>query len=85
MAAANIELTEEQQRVLQEADGYAEGPSYVVMSKERFCFTMGIDSEEEYQKTVQAIDRGLADIAAGRKRPFRDFLDDLRAGHGVSR
>jgi predicted transcriptional regulator len=84
MAAANIELTEEQQRVLQEADGYAEGPSYVVMSKERFCFTMGIGSEEELRESLAAIERGLADIEAGRVRPLDEFLTEFKAQHGIS-
>ena len=85
MSAMNIELTAEQQRVLREGGGYAEGPSYVVMSKETYCHMMGIESGEELRDSLQSIKRGLADIAAGRSRPFREFLDDLRVGHGVSR
>jgi PHD/YefM family antitoxin component YafN of YafNO toxin-antitoxin module len=84
MAAANIELTEEQQRVLQEADGYAEGPSYVVMSKETYRRMMGIETEKELRESLAAIERGLADIDAGRVRPLDEFLTEFKARHGIS-
>ncbi len=76
MAVVNIELTEEQQQALREGCGFAAGLSYAVMSKETYCRTMGIESEADLRDSLQAIERGLADIAAGRTCPFRDVLDD---------
>ncbi len=37
--------------------------------------------EEEREDTLQAIRRGFADIAAGRVRPAREALEELRRKH----
>jgi predicted transcriptional regulator len=40
-------------------------------------------SEEEREETRAAIRQGLADIDAGRVRPFEDFDREFRAKHGI--
>ncbi len=40
-------------------------------------------SEEEREETRAAIRRGLADIDAGRVRPFEEFDREFRAKHGL--
>jgi predicted transcriptional regulator len=40
-------------------------------------------TEEERQETQQAIRQGLADIEAGRMRPFEDFDREFRKKHGL--
>ncbi len=51
--------------------------SYVVMSIELYRDMMGVGSDEELAASLKAIDEGLADIDAGRTRPFRDVLAEL--------
>ena len=51
--------------------------SYIVMSIEIFRDMMGVGSDEELAASLEAIDEGLADINAGRTRPFRDVLAEL--------
>lgn len=50
---------------------------YVVMSMQVFREMMGVGSDAEMAESLRAIDEGLADIEAGRTRPFREFLDEL--------
>jgi predicted transcriptional regulator len=38
----------------------------------------------ERQETLAAIREGLADVAAGRSRPFEDFDREFRERHGLS-
>lgn len=40
-------------------------------------------SQEERTETIQAIQRGLADIEAGRVRPVEDFDREFRQKHGL--
>jgi predicted transcriptional regulator len=40
-------------------------------------------SESEEQETVEAIQRGLADVEAGRVRPAREALAELRRKHNL--
>jgi predicted transcriptional regulator len=40
-------------------------------------------SEDEEQETVEAIRRGLADVEAGRVRPAREALAELRRKHNL--
>lgn len=37
------------------------------------------DAGEEYRQTVEAVQEGALDMAAGRMRPLRDILDETRA------
>jgi hypothetical protein len=41
-------------------------------------------SEEEREETRAAICRGLADLDAGRVRPFEEFDREFRAKHGMA-
>lgn len=49
--------------------------NYVVMSRDVFCKAFGVPDGDE---TRAAIDRGLADVRAGRVRPLEDVLRDLQ-------
>jgi predicted transcriptional regulator len=40
-------------------------------------------SEEEREETLEAIRRGFADIEAGRVRPAREALEELRKKHNL--
>jgi predicted transcriptional regulator len=40
-------------------------------------------SEEERAETIQALQRGFADIEAGRVRPAEDFVREFRQKHGL--
>ena len=40
---------------------------------------------QEYADAVEGTRRGYADVKAGRTRPAREFLDDLREKHGIPR
>ena len=57
----------------------AEGASgtYVVMSLPVFREMMGVGTDAELADSLKAIEEGLADINAGRTRPFREVLDEL--------
>jgi hypothetical protein len=39
--------------------------------------------EQEKEETLRAIQQGLADVAAGRTRPFEDFDREFRQKHGL--
>jgi hypothetical protein len=40
-------------------------------------------SEDEKSKTIRAIQQGLADVEAGRTRPFEDFDREFRLRHSL--
>jgi Arc/MetJ-type ribon-helix-helix transcriptional regulator len=37
------------------------------------------EADEEFRQTVEAVREGVADMEAGRMRPLREVLDELRA------
>ena len=41
-------------------------------------------SDEQGEETLKAIQRGFADVKAGRVRPFEDFDREFRQKHGLS-
>jgi hypothetical protein len=41
-------------------------------------------SDDQREETVEAIQQGLADVEAGRVRPFEDFDHEFRQKHGLS-
>jgi predicted transcriptional regulator len=51
--------------------------SYVVMTLKAYRELSGVGTDEELAESLRAIEEGLADIAAGRTRPFRDVLAEL--------
>jgi hypothetical protein len=40
-------------------------------------------TDEEREATLRAIGEGLADVEAGRTRPFEEFDHEFRAKHGL--
>jgi hypothetical protein len=40
-------------------------------------------TDEEREETFEAIREGLADVEAGRVRPFEEFDREFRATHGI--
>jgi hypothetical protein len=74
-------LSPELQQAVDAHDGCLSVPAgdrnYVVMSMKLFRDMLGVGTEEELQQSLQSIDRGQADVAAGRTRPFRDVLAEL--------
>jgi predicted transcriptional regulator len=54
-------------------------------SLEELCDLWRIEhpSTEEQAEIHEAIRQGLADIAAGRHRPVREVMEELRAKHGL--
>lgn len=79
-----IELTSAQEQALDEHNGFVQGDSYVLMTKKLYRHTMGIESDEELADSIRAIKQGLADIEAGRTRPFREVLAELGQTDAVS-
>jgi hypothetical protein len=51
--------------------------AYVVMSLDAYREMMGVGSDAELAESLQAVHQGLADIEAGRTRPFRDVIAEL--------
>jgi predicted transcriptional regulator len=58
-----------------EAEG-STGKVYVI-STQVYREMMGVGTDEELAESLQAIAEGLADIEAGRTRPFREVLNEL--------
>ena len=77
----DIQQAVEQNHGLAEAEG--NGAKFVVMSMEVYRDMLGIGSEEELAASLAAIDRGMADVKAGRTRPFRDVMAELGSGDEV--
>ena len=74
-------LNDELDQALNQHDGFleAEGRSgkVYVISTQVYREMMGVGTDEELAESLKAIEEGLADINAGRTRPFRDVLDEL--------
>lgn len=77
------QLTEEQREALEQHHGLLQvdeaGHKYVLMSMEVYRELMGVGTDEELQASLKALQAGLADIDAGRTRPFRDVLAELES------
>ncbi len=74
---SNPDLTEEMQQALAANHGCMQGKGYILMSIDVFRNTMGVGSDEALAASLKAIERGHADVEAGRTRPFREFLAEL--------
>ena len=72
---SDIEQAVENNHGFVQVDG--QHTSYVVMSIDAYRQMMGVGSNEELAASLKAIEEGLADIDAGRTRPFRDVLAEL--------
>ena len=51
--------------------------SYIVMSVDAFREMMGVGTGDELAASLKAIDEGLADVKAGKTRPYMDVIADL--------
>lgn len=75
------QLTDEQRQALDQHHGLLqvdeEGRKYILMSMEVYRELMGVGTDAELQSSLKALETGLADIEAGRTRPFRDVLAEL--------
>lgn len=60
------------------------GREFIVMSMQTYRQTMGVESDEALAESIAAIQRGLADVAAGRTRPIDDFFREFDKRHGIS-
>lgn len=81
-------LTIDQLQAVQASHGFAEfdgddNQRYVVMSAGMFREMMGVGSDEQYQASLKAIEEGLADVEAGRTRPFEEFFAELDRKYGI--
>ncbi|QDT91476.1 hypothetical protein [Gimesia algae] len=74
-------LTEEQRNALDQQHGLVEvdeeGRKYILMSIEIYRDMLGVGTDEELAASLNALNKGLADVDAGRTRPFRDVLAEL--------
>jgi len=77
------DLTEEQQRVLQQQHGFVKGSSYVLMSIDVFRDMMGVGSDEEMAASLQAIEEAMQDLEAGRTLSLDEAKRRLDEKHGV--
>lgn len=75
------QLTDEQRQALEQHHGMLQvdeyGRKYILMSMEVYRELMGVGTDAELQSSLKALETGLADIEAGRTRPFRDVLAEL--------
>ena len=74
------ELTDDQKVALDQRRGFVFGPSYVLMTTDLYREMMGVGTDEELRASLQAIERGLADVEAGRTRPYQDVIAELPDG-----
>ncbi len=77
------ELTHDQKEALNQGHGFVCGPSYVLMTTELYREMMGVGSDAEMNASLRAIQRGLADVQAGRTRPYQEVLADLEKNDAV--
>jgi hypothetical protein len=77
------ELTDDQRQALQDAHGCVVATSYVLMSKDVFCRTMGIADENELAASLEAIQEAMTDLAAGRTISLEDAKSRLDAKYGL--
>jgi hypothetical protein len=76
-----LELTPDQLKAVTTQQGLIEVQAgnghYVLISMEMYRDLLGIGTDAELAESLKAIEEGLADIDAGRTRPFREVLDEL--------
>ena len=75
-------LTSDLEQAIQQSQGVlrvvGEQQGYVLMTEQAYRELAGVGTPEEMHEALLAIQAGLADIEAGRTRPFRDVLRELR-------
>lgn len=57
--------------------------SYVLMRLDVYRQLLGVESDEEYAASIEAIRRGWEDVQAGRTVPMTDFLQELKRKYGL--
>lgn len=57
--------------------------SYVLMRLDVYRQLLGVESDEEYAASIEAIRRGWEDVQAGRTVPMNDFLQELKRKYGL--
>ena len=77
--AMTPKLSEELQEALRQSLGFVEGDTFILMTKEIYLSAMSECTQED----VEATNKGLADIEAGRTRPVEDFFRDFDSKHGI--
>jgi len=60
------------------------GQAYIVMSQQTYRETMGVGDDTEFAESIAAIQRGLADVEAGRSRPVSEFFREFDERHESS-
>jgi hypothetical protein len=77
------ELTNDQRQALEDSHGCVVGTTYVLMSKDVFCRTMGIADAKELAASLEAIQEAMADLEAGRTISIVEAKSRLGAKHGL--
>jgi hypothetical protein len=77
------ELTNDQRQALQDSHGCIVGTTYVLMSKDVFCQTMGIVDDKELVASLEAIQEAMTDLEAGRTISLEEAKSRLGAKHGL--
>jgi predicted transcriptional regulator len=54
-----------------------EHEAYIVMTVQAYREMAGVGTDQEMAESLRAIEEGLADIDAGRTRPFREVLAEM--------
>lgn len=57
--------------------------SYVLMRLDVYRELLGLDSDEDYQASLEAIRLGWEDVQAGRTVPMADVFEDLKQKYGL--
>jgi hypothetical protein len=77
------ELTDDQRQALHDSHGCVVGTTYVLMSKDVFCRTMGIADDKELAASLEAIQEAMTDLEAGRTISIEETKSRLDAKHGL--
>lgn len=80
-------LTPELEEVVESQQGCAmlsgDDQSYVLMRLDVYRQLLGVDTDEEFAASVEAIRRGWEDVQAGRTVPAKDFMQELKRKYGL--
>jgi hypothetical protein len=79
----NPNLTEQLERELTANDGFLEGPSYVVMSRDVYRRLVGVPSEDDLADSLAAIDQAVGELEAGKSIPLDEAFRRLDEKHGL--
>jgi hypothetical protein len=77
------ELTHEQSEALQKNHGFLRGSSYVLISIDKYREMMGVGSDDELARSLEAIDDAMADLNAGNTISLEEAQRRLNEKYGV--